>query len=279
LLQLLRLGGGRPVVAFADIGLGLADPAAQGLFVNAQIPCDVADRTAGGADLPDARARSSSGYLRDAGMVRGAPCAGHHNPAWRTPPNSAQLSTHGHSSQSDPLPDPSASAPIRRSEPAPDHEQVTSDIRTRFSAARGYAGLGPRRGRTALAHRERRAQWRARPLRDATGRPRARASLLGCRDRRVRGRYRTGNASLSRIPHVRSREAPVDAPACFTAPAVVEHDPRPTSRARKDLRQVSPLLTRGGLSRRATACVPNTPRHREPNGTPSKSSSRRGAST
>jgi hypothetical protein len=51
--QLIPLGGGQPVVAFADVRLGLADPAAQGLLVDAQVLRDMRDRTAGGADLAD----------------------------------------------------------------------------------------------------------------------------------------------------------------------------------------------------------------------------------
>ncbi|GGQ45774.1 hypothetical protein GCM10010279_64350 [Streptomyces mutabilis] len=45
--------GGQPVVAFAVVGLGLADPAAQGFLVDAQILGAVGDGAAGGADLTD----------------------------------------------------------------------------------------------------------------------------------------------------------------------------------------------------------------------------------
>ncbi|PNG93981.1 hypothetical protein SMF913_10006 [Streptomyces malaysiensis] len=51
--QLFPLCGGQPVVAFAGVRLSLADPPAQGLLVDAQVFCDVCDRTAGGADLAD----------------------------------------------------------------------------------------------------------------------------------------------------------------------------------------------------------------------------------
>jgi len=53
LLQFLVLGGGQPVVAFAGVRLGLADPAAQGLLVDAQVLRDMRDRPTGGADLAD----------------------------------------------------------------------------------------------------------------------------------------------------------------------------------------------------------------------------------
>ncbi|GGZ09790.1 hypothetical protein GCM10010327_45500 [Streptomyces nitrosporeus] len=67
MLQLVELGGGEPVVPLAAVGLGLADPAAQGFLVDVQVLRDVGDGAAGGADL--ARSRSSSGYLRGAAMV------------------------------------------------------------------------------------------------------------------------------------------------------------------------------------------------------------------
>jgi len=53
LLRFPRLAAGQPVVALAGVGLGLADPVAQGLLVDAQVPGDVRDRTSGGADLAD----------------------------------------------------------------------------------------------------------------------------------------------------------------------------------------------------------------------------------
>ncbi|AGK80837.1 Transposase, IS4 [Streptomyces microflavus DSM 40593] len=53
MLQLVELGGGEPVVPLAAVGLGLADPAAQGLLMDAEVLRDVGDRAAGGADLTD----------------------------------------------------------------------------------------------------------------------------------------------------------------------------------------------------------------------------------
>jgi hypothetical protein len=53
LLQFLVLGGDQPVVAFAGVRLGRANPAAQRFLVDAQVPDDVRDRPARGADLAD----------------------------------------------------------------------------------------------------------------------------------------------------------------------------------------------------------------------------------
>jgi hypothetical protein len=53
LLEFLALGGHEPVVTLAAVGLGLADPAAQGLLVDAEILRDMGDRPAGGADPAD----------------------------------------------------------------------------------------------------------------------------------------------------------------------------------------------------------------------------------
>ncbi|GHC82040.1 hypothetical protein GCM10010349_65710 [Streptomyces flavofungini] len=69
MLQLVPLGGGEPVVAFAVVGLGLADPAAQGLLMDAQVLRDVRDRTAGGADLTDRALPEFVRVLRGAGVV------------------------------------------------------------------------------------------------------------------------------------------------------------------------------------------------------------------
>ncbi|GCB53349.1 hypothetical protein [Streptomyces sp. NL15-2K] len=53
MLQLLAFGGGQPVVPVADVGLGLADPLPEGFLVDAQVPGDMRDRAAGGADFAD----------------------------------------------------------------------------------------------------------------------------------------------------------------------------------------------------------------------------------
>ncbi|MER5690099.1 hypothetical protein [Streptomyces sp. NPDC002205] len=49
MLQLVLLGGGQAVVALATVGLGLADPAAQGLLMDAQILRNVGDGPAHGS--------------------------------------------------------------------------------------------------------------------------------------------------------------------------------------------------------------------------------------
>ncbi|GJF23645.1 hypothetical protein SHO565_42090 [Streptomyces sp. HO565] len=70
MLELVQLGGGEPVVPLAAVGLGLVDPASQGLLVNAQVLRDVRDRAAGGADLANrALAQFVWILLRGAGMV------------------------------------------------------------------------------------------------------------------------------------------------------------------------------------------------------------------
>jgi hypothetical protein len=53
LLQLLALDARQSVVALAGVRLRLADPAAQGFLVDAQVLGDVRDRPAGGADFTD----------------------------------------------------------------------------------------------------------------------------------------------------------------------------------------------------------------------------------
>ncbi len=53
LLQFFAFDGGQPVVAFASVDLGLANPAAQGFLVAAEVLRDVGDRAARGADLAD----------------------------------------------------------------------------------------------------------------------------------------------------------------------------------------------------------------------------------
>jgi hypothetical protein len=63
------LDGGEPVVTLTTVGLGLPDPAAQGLLVDAEILGDVRDRTAGGADLADRALAQFVGVLRGAAMV------------------------------------------------------------------------------------------------------------------------------------------------------------------------------------------------------------------
>lgn len=66
--ELVLLGAGQPVVALTTVGLGLADPAAQGLLMDAQILRNVRDRAAGRADLTDRMLTELIGYLRGAGM-------------------------------------------------------------------------------------------------------------------------------------------------------------------------------------------------------------------
>jgi hypothetical protein len=68
LLQLVTFGGGQPVVPVAGIGIGLADPAAQGFGMDAEIPRDMRDGPVARTSRI-ARSRSSSGYLRGAAMV------------------------------------------------------------------------------------------------------------------------------------------------------------------------------------------------------------------
>ncbi|MDT3400807.1 hypothetical protein RKE29_30130, partial [Streptomyces sp. B1866] len=52
-LQFVTLRAGKPVVALPGIRLGLADPAAQGLLVNAQVAGDMSNRPTRRADLTD----------------------------------------------------------------------------------------------------------------------------------------------------------------------------------------------------------------------------------
>nr|WP_316745829.1 transposase [Streptomyces sp. MK7] len=61
LLQFLVLRGGRPVVAFAGVCLGLADPAAQGLLVDAQVLGDVRGRR---RTRPEVLANLARGAMR-----------------------------------------------------------------------------------------------------------------------------------------------------------------------------------------------------------------------
>ncbi len=71
--ELVLLGGGQPVVALATVGPGLADPAAQGLLVDAQVLRDVGDGPAGGADLTErALAELVGVFTRYTGYSHGA---------------------------------------------------------------------------------------------------------------------------------------------------------------------------------------------------------------
>ncbi|KUN51058.1 hypothetical protein AQJ43_29650 [Streptomyces avermitilis] len=53
LAQLGPFGGGQQIRPVTLVCLGLADPSAQGLLVDAQVLRDMSDRTAGGLDFAD----------------------------------------------------------------------------------------------------------------------------------------------------------------------------------------------------------------------------------
>jgi len=53
LLEFVEFSCTQPVVAFTGVRFGLADPAAQGFLVDAEVLRDVRDGAAGGADLAD----------------------------------------------------------------------------------------------------------------------------------------------------------------------------------------------------------------------------------